>query len=412
LAAVAVKEHEDAPATRQEQDQGQSVTFVDASYGLVETSRREIVPFSAKWAFPYFDYDAFTKEFEGHLASCRENMLPAHDCYDVNMFDEIGYATKIAQEYQTFFESQPGYNTYLHDLGEYYSISGTLEQQAYVKKFYTKYPNSLLEIFGEDTQMNVMNPFVAQYYRTQKGVSFSDPTTFGNDTYGRAILQSNADLLKKVGHPELINNTPIATAYLSSLWACANNPLGTDDPRCAFSRIYSELVDYHMFQNVNKVANKVANKATKPGEIFPGMPVLPRLRLRPPPPPPGICTETAPTPSAPEQTPESAPTAPEPKPEPTPTAPTPTAPEPTPTAPEPAPPAPTPTPSAPTPTPSAATPYAPVPDASPSSANSLQAKRTDAAILQRLRRAPVLTSGFGGGRYFYPSPGFGTGIVL
>lgn len=370
--AVAVMEH----------SQGQS--SVDAATAATRTT------LSPYWSYPYFDFEAFEKEKASQLAECRNNRIPSQECADVAMYDDIAYATRIAEEYQDFFERQPGYETYLADLGHYYSLSGdTLEREAAAKKFHKKYPSGLVHIFGEAEPMYVMNPFVAKYYRSQKGVSFSDPTTFGDDKYGRSILEANAALLRKTAHPELISSTPVASAYLASLWACANNPLASDDPRCTFSSIYSELIDYYRSEHTTFQKKKhgvpTQNVATA------GIPVLrPVLRLRPPPP---FTCDVVPVP------------APAPAPAPVP-APTPVAPVPVP-VPVPAPaPAPTPTPVAPTPTPVVA----------PPSENRI--RLTDKKILDKIRYAPVLSRGFGSrgigpsGRYFTPSYGFGSGIVL
>ena len=350
---------------------------------------------SAQWAFPYFDFETFAKEQAGHIAKCRENAIPSHMCEDVAMYDEIAYATKIAEEYHDFFEAQPGYETYLEDLGEYYSISGDKEkQEELAKKFYKKYPSSLIEVFGEDRPVRVMNPFVAHYYRSQKGVSFSDPATFGSDLYGRRILQSNANLLKKVAHPELMNDTQIASAFLASLWACSDNPLGTDDPRCAFSTIYSELVDYYLSKDVQYKRRDV--KDTQEDAIM-GMPLRPRLRLRPPPPMPcDVHDDGAPTPSPPPVETPVVPVVPVP----VPVVPVPAATPVAPVAPAPI-----------VPVPVTVAPIVPAAAAKPSY-NAM--RREEARIVARIRYAPVLTKGFGSygaGKYIVPSPGFGSGIV-
>jgi len=377
-------------------------------YATQPTSKNK---FSARWAFPYFDFDTFAHEQDGHIAKCRENMIPSDMCEDVAMYDEIAYATKIAEEYHDMFEAQPGYETYLEDLGEYYSVSGDKErQEELAKKFHTKYPSSLIEIFGEDRPVRVANPFVAHYYRSQKGVSFSDPATFGSDLYGKRLLQSNANLLRKVAHPELMNNTQIASAFLASLWACSDNPLGTDDPRCAFSTIYSELVDYYLSKGVQytRQDSNAARASPQKDPTIMGMPVRPRLRLRPPPPPPSCDVDSPPVVPAPDAAP------PQPVPATVPLPPEDVAsPAPVP-VPAPAPvPAPVPVP-VPAPVPVPVPVPAPVPVPVPVKPSQNAMRREEARIVARIRYAPVLTKGFGSygaGKYIVPSPGFGSGIV-
>ena len=386
--AVAVMEHTQGKGQAQGQAQGQTQSSVATAATATTAAKRTTL--SPYWSYPYFDFEAFEKEKASQLAECRNNRIPSQECADVAMYDDIAYATRIAEEYQDFFATQPGYETYLADLGHYYSLSGdTLEREAAAKKFHKKYPSGLVHIFGEAEPMYVMNPFVAKYYRSQKGVSFSDPTTFGDDTYGRSILEANAAILRKTAHPELISSTPVASAYLASLWACANNPLASDDPRCTFSSIYSELIDYYRSEHTT-FQTKKKNGVQTPNVATAGIPLLrPVLRLRPPPP---ITCDVVPVP-APVPTPAPTP-APAPAPVPTPVVPTPIAPAPALIAPAPA------------PAPVVATP----------SENRI--RLTDKKILDKIRYAPVLSRGFGSrgigpsGRYFTPSYGFGSGIVL
>lgn len=114
------------------------------------------------------------------------------------------------------------------------------------KAIIADYPDTHVKINGEDYV--VPNPYraraVRQGYRGSP-VSFANPA--GSTSYNSAVRKANAALINKLSFDDVLLDSDMTRAFLSSLWFCATNPI-LDGERCTPAAAIAKLREFEKYK--------------------------------------------------------------------------------------------------------------------------------------------------------------------
>jgi len=143
---------------------------------------------------------------------------------------------------------------------EYNQATGAAKFELF-QKLKRNFPDSTVRIQdGKQTTTEMIpNPYRAASSRHSL-VSFAQPVPQGLSVSDKAIVEQNMKVLKKLVPSVMIQDKPMATAILESLWFCGRNPDLRDTPRCFPARLLGEIREWTESRKLQAKQSKLAQE--------------------------------------------------------------------------------------------------------------------------------------------------------